>query len=686
MGLFLPWLIIMPARAAPADTRTLCFFSLNDAAEFELTRAFLDKTNRPGDRPIRTIEFHNPDQDADPESSFRKMVASHPACDGLVISGHHTGSFGGKRSKGVLNISVLEELSCDVDHAAFFKQIKGVWLQGCRTLGVGQLGLENDAGEELQADYHMQRVGAELTQDGLEQGFAELSFEFSATLDQDNPLATRYLRVFPAANIFGWTKSSPGEKAGSERSLLYHMAHMARISKGIAPFNPMTEQSTALQATMSESLWELLGGGNSNSSLARQAWFSHGQVKQRGLGFDNPDLNAYLPLLYSSQEKLLAAKALGCEVRNAADVDALTEPLVRMLSDPDYVAYNLNVIWETFRRYSREAPAQSAALRMQLVDSIPLMNLLRDKLITTETGLLMKIEYYSFYKELTGNTLTAVESHMLDSVRYFLLARDLAGSEYDIRDFRESLLSSVADHQLAEESFYLDLIRSPQARGDTLYTLTWSFVKTSPEGAEQIISEMIDHPYMDSGTLRGSALWVLTHGTREEFDLPRRIVAHPQVDAATLATMASVIGNHDIPDSEELVAEIVSHPEADGLTLRRLSLAIRKQGIEMDRHVVDGILGHPSVDKWAVQNVASAISRSDTLGDADAFWKIVRHDKVDADALSSVAIALGNQRFDEQAVLLQSIVKHPRADERTLRYADRAAARNRPPEQEETFF
>ena len=592
----------------------------------------------------------------------------------------------GLRSLVVLYLCVFVVLCCYLVLGGFFEQIKGVWLQGCRTLGVGPLGQENDAGEELQADYHMQRVGAELTQDGLEQGFAELSFEFSATLDQDNPLATRYLRVFPAASVFGWTKSSPGEKTGSERSLLYHMAHMAKISRGIAPFNPTKEQSKALQATMSESLWDLLGGGNANSSLARRAWFSHGQVKQQGLGFDNPDLNAYLPLLYSSKDELLAAKALGCDVRNAPDFDALTDPLTRMLSNPDYVAYNLNVIWETFRRYSKEQPAQSAALRKQLVASSPLMNLLHHKLKSPETGLLMKIEYYSFYKELTGQPLTAVESHLLDSVSYFLLAGDLAGNEYDIRDFRESLLSSVADHQLAESAFYLNLIRSPQAQSDTLYTLTWSFVKASPVGAEQIISEIIDHPATQSGTLRGAALWVMTHGPSEKFDLAGRIVAHPQVDAATLATVASVIANDDIPGSEELVAEIVAHPRSDGLTLRRLSLAIRKQGIEIDKSVVDEILAHPAVDKWGVQNLASAISRSETLGDSEAFWKIVRHDKVDADALSSVAIALGNQSFEGEAVLLESIVTHPRADERTLRYADRATARNRPSQNEEAFY
>ena len=41
-------------------------------------------------------------------------------------------------------------------------------------------------------DQHMGRVGDVLTEDHLERSFADLNMEFSATLDQDNPLSSRY--------------------------------------------------------------------------------------------------------------------------------------------------------------------------------------------------------------------------------------------------------------------------------------------------------------------------------------------------------------------------------------------------------------------------------------------------------------------------------------------------------------
>ena len=152
------------------------------------------------------------------------MVESGVVCDGLVISGHHTGSFGGKRAKGSLSIDLMEELSCNPKYKALFNNVKGLWLQGCRTLGVSKIETTDTA------DFHTQRVGAVLDEDHLTQSFSDLNIEFSATLDQDNPLSSRYLRVFPRATTFGWTKTAPGSKSRSQYSVPFHIAHMARLN------------------------------------------------------------------------------------------------------------------------------------------------------------------------------------------------------------------------------------------------------------------------------------------------------------------------------------------------------------------------------------------------------------------------------------------------------------------------
>jgi hypothetical protein len=668
--ILLLWGVTVPA-AALGDPANLCFFSLNSTREYELTRRFVERANPLLERSVRVVEFHDPAREPDPEASFEALVASGTVCEGLVISGHHTGSFSGHRAEGVLNIDLLERLSCDPDYEPFFRQVNALWLQGCRTLGIGPLGPGAGGDRELQADYHMQRVGAELVQEGLEQSFADLSFEFSATLDEDNPLGSRYLRVFPNATVFGWTRSSPGRNAGSDRSLLYHLAHMVHLSQGTPLFDPVTARSPEVTRQMALALERVLSEGIPHSPLARDAWLSHGRVRQQGLGYHNPDLNAYAPLFHSNQARLVAARQLGCEVRNSPDPAALHDTLARILADPEYVAYNLDAVREALRRYRQRQPEAYDALRNQLAASQPLMQLLYDKLKSARTGLLMKIEYYSFYKELTGSALPRVEAAILEQVRYFLLADDLAGSEYDIRDFRESLLLSLASHQLAGPDFYRELIHRPDAQAATLYTLAWSFLKQSPPGADRLVAEIVSQPRAGRGALRASALWMLKNGAAGDPETLATVVAHPDVDPATLATVAAVLAEFDVPDSELLVARIVTHPGTDAAGIRQASLAIRRHDLAVDPALLQVILSHPELDQWGLQNVARVIGGQPHLGSAELLDTIIHHGQVDADGLTSVAIALGRHRFDREAELLDSIRNHPRADERTMRYLER---------------
>ena len=665
----------IPGHTAEPETKTLCFFSLNNVREFELTYAFLEEADTPG--TVRTIEFHDPGRDSNPKSSFRSMLESPQTCDGLVISGHHTGSFGGNRASGVLNINFLEELSCDPRYEDFFQQVQAVWLQGCRTLGVGPIEAGSDGEEELQADYHMQRVGAELIQDGLEQSFSDLSIEFSATLDQDNPLPTRYQRVFPAATLFGWTRSSPGVKARSEKSLLYHMSHMAHVSLGAPLANPLKRLPPNYRSMMSASMWKTLSGDDQYGAVARQAWLSHGRTRLSGLGFDNPDLNAYPALLQSSQSDLMEARTLACELRTSSNIDALQVAFTRILSNPDYLAYNLNALWDAFWQVREQSPEAYEALKQQMASSAPLMSLLNSKLKSPQTGLLMKIEYYSFYRELTGDTSGEVEALIIQHVRHFMLAQDLAGSAYDIRDFRESLLISVASHQLADTGFYRGLIQDPQVASDTLSALSWSFVKQSPPEAEALIQDIIIHPQSDSVTLRGAALWVITHESNSTAEILAEILAHPGVDDKTLETVSAALIKYELEENPALVEAIVAHPKTNPIALGRATLAMRKHGAGSNPDLVMDILSHPAVEEQGLQNLARAIGSNREMANPDILLSIIEHQRVDADALSSVAIALGNSGFTPESPLYDSVMNHPRADERTLRYVDRAKASNR---------
>ena len=284
-------------KAEDTDSFHVCYFSLNNEKEFTEMKKFTKKLNQHSAHPISIDEYLT--EGEDPAASFQKMVESGKRCDGLVISGHHTGAFGGKRSEGSLGIGFLEKLSCDKKYNDWFNRIKGLWLQGCRTLGTGEI-VAGD--EEGSADYHTGRVGAVLEEDHLEQSFADLNIEFSATLDQDNPMSSRYLRVFPGASVFGWTKTAPGEKSRSEYSIPFHIAHTAKLidkqdrfpSEG--PLDKVFTAESAIQYL--DALTGILSGNEQCLDPAKSAWKNHGRVRDQlnEYGFYNPDLNSYSPL------------------------------------------------------------------------------------------------------------------------------------------------------------------------------------------------------------------------------------------------------------------------------------------------------------------------------------------------------------------------------------------------------
>ncbi len=285
------------ASDEPRKEFHLCYFSLNNEKEFGVMKDFSAKLNKVSATKINITEYQT--RNSDPNESFKKMIKSGVKCDGLVISGHHTGAFGGERAVGELSIGILEDLSCDPKYEKFFRDINALWLQGCRTLG-GKIS------SSMTADQHARRVGLVAVEDHLSQTQAQFAVEFSATLDQDNPLSSRYLRIFPTATVFGWTASAPGEKARSEHSVPFHIAHISRLvdeKKFENPMEAMDEATKIIYASMFElqlkNKAELISPCiGLAENLGIDGWLYHGQAKTNPQGslpfsFANPDLMAY---------------------------------------------------------------------------------------------------------------------------------------------------------------------------------------------------------------------------------------------------------------------------------------------------------------------------------------------------------------------------------------------------------
>jgi hypothetical protein len=464
--------LILSLFSFSVDAAHICYFSLNNEKEFKEMDKFTKKINRYSSEKITVQEFLRPG--SNPEVAFAAMVKSGVKCDGLVISGHHTGSFGGKNARGSLSVDFMEKLSCKKEFKTFFNSIKAVWLQGCRTLGVGKIESYDTA------DFHTDRVGAVLSEDYLEQSFADLNVEFSATLDQDNPLSSRYLRIFPRASVFGWTKTAPGVNARSELSIPFHIANMARLTDDRKRYfdNPVGNLSKESAIKYFEAIQHILDnnfGEVASSCLACQqhrapvqAWLNHGTpASGRKYNFDNPDLNGYEPLFSSNNQFLNRAKELECILKNTNDPDKLLDVLDQILKSETLIGYSFNSIYELMQRFTKQGNINALVKLQNRLKSSPLLNkILMRKLASKELGIIRKIDYYAFWSQMTGSSNQQIEKKIQDA---FIKITLKEAKSYDEQDFQKTLFTAMSKNGLLADGEALNkIINSQQSTDDTL--------------------------------------------------------------------------------------------------------------------------------------------------------------------------------------------------------------------------
>lgn len=512
MNLLLLLLLSLPASAD--ESVRICYFSLNEEKEFEVTRAFMDKLNAQSSVNIEVQEFQT--QGGNPQAAFKKMVESGVRCDGLVISGHHTGSWGGHRAKGKLSMDFIEGLSCDPKYADWFRNVNAAWLQGCRTLGVGEIAIDD---EQADADFHTNRVGQVVEEDGLAQTFAELNQEFSSTLDQDNPLASRYLRMFPSSKLFGWTRSAPGEKSRSWMSVLYHIAHIAKKmdaedqfpDQGPDAANLTPENAARYADAVMVALQRSTVESSACEDIALEGWLAHGNVGgQQKYYFDNPDLKSMHSLASTGDHTLLEAKKIDCLLKMAAknkDLAKMNEVLDLITSRPDYLRYSFNTIVDLRNELgkNKETSPLAQTLIEKMKAHLQIRSFLAAKMGSRQVGVVRKIEYYQFFRDLTGGTDPALEEEIQAKVTAVLLqplpelnptaahperSRNLAAS------YRTTVFQALVKNKMAGYEFYNQLLqKNPEAdvlKNMALQANTFSKnIVVNPKDASRLASSML---------------------------------------------------------------------------------------------------------------------------------------------------------------------------------------------------
>ena len=425
----------------------LCYISLNNVKEYQVSKQFIDKLNKESgiDTRINVLEFQTPK--SDPRESFQKMVESGTVCNGLVISGHHTGAFGGHNASNSLDLTFMEDLACKPEYANWFKNVSALWLQGCRTLGARIVSAEGAASF---ADFHAQRVSGVAAEDGLEQTQYRLNQEFSNLLDDANPYSSRFLRVFPRANIFGWTGTAPGERARSEWSIPYHISNMARLvarAEASDDQKPIFDDPTnTILSTMSllnyqKALLNILDPHTEEKCLPCEAWKNHGNRNEGEgqFGFLNPDIEAFPALSVVGDAELMRARELECIIKEKTGDEQLAA-LKEILSSEKMIGLSFNSLIQLLSKGAHNKDL------LALLNENPLLdNFIKKKLANPEISDVRKIDYYAFRKKLKAESDSKFEEKLVKSLHKAMAA---AAEDFARRDFAEEYLDSLLRHDI----------------------------------------------------------------------------------------------------------------------------------------------------------------------------------------------------------------------------------------------
>ena len=246
--------------------------------------------------------------------AFEEMTKQR--CDGLVISGHHLGYYTGGKTKQddnrkagseTLDLKFLEELSCakegsEYDCRKWFSNIKYMHLHGSYT-----------AGRDIESGNFDQAVLGKMKEYSNSNWTVKsanyFNREYASTVSQQNPLQSRYLRMFPKSLVFGWSAQAETIKQGSAQQIIDHMKKLGSFLK---------EEPDQLKSFLS---W--LGDTNEQSIIDDICDLWDGS-------------NSNEVFRYDENNKKLKESEIGCQLSEAIrnkNKEKIKEPLENILQD-----------------------------------------------------------------------------------------------------------------------------------------------------------------------------------------------------------------------------------------------------------------------------------------------------------------------------------------------------------------
>jgi len=413
--------------------KTFCFFSLNNPKEANKLRELNKNPN------VEVKEFYgvaNAGQNV--EERFKDMLKNN-TCDSLVISGHHTGYFTGDQSKGAkLDLDFLENMSCEQGCEDWFSNVKSLFLMGCQTTEPKDIGKKTADSEtirvikkESDADRHM-TFGVQHTM---------MNQAYSSTLDKNNKLSHRYLRMFPNSSLYGWGGTAPGENSNSENSIP-NFINLVTHTDDSATNSPTTEDIVNFTDFMNNQNQVCRG-------IMAGKWTKHWTQPGTTTGAptacflkDTSDFKTH------QQNGCALTKALNSDNGNAIN-QALNKIL---LSGEEGIKANFNRLLSLITNKKNKDKKWYKMVKNKLEGSSILKQTLENGIQDNKVGFTRKADYLYFYKEMNypGDKPQIAGKFLSQLQKAFEDGKDLQNNKEVQVAYRLSLYESIYKNDLGK--------------------------------------------------------------------------------------------------------------------------------------------------------------------------------------------------------------------------------------------
>ena len=459
-----PFLMLTPAFSKDNNDGKfhICFFELDNTKTSQNFKNRIDKNSnnrlckkkQEFSSTNTVVHCYQPNQEKGVkafERMIQEITQSGDRCDGLVMSGHHTGNWYG--GTGRIKLKDLEDLSCNPNYRKWFSNIKALWLDGCNT--VTDNILQSSAVNIPTPDSETARVvGKEYSADSITRwAVTNTSQAYTASLDKNTLLSSRYLRMFPQTQIYGFNGASPeGAKKGQASLIAQHLSLLGSALQAEANQNKHIKEIDRIKQALSAILssdpcdedkleaWEKAGWETlkleaveqqdykkaynlgCNLTLAKQVLDNpHSEKNQKALAnyiknlMENKTVDSNKKLLELANELLnnpSSKKAVELAKKTLLHtLDEITSEDTNIKEeDKTYthlLFHNIYDTWKTAQKYKTEDEGFYQKVQKTLqADNFKIS--LKERIESNQTASLKKGDYIKFYMEVNRLTLSNI--------------------------------------------------------------------------------------------------------------------------------------------------------------------------------------------------------------------------------------------------------------------------------------